>query len=136
MSSFFWGWFIVKFWLKWILSSTKEMTLEKALFPSSTPWQSLNCHLVGTVMVEIATLGFQMFSLIIIFLGRTNVNLPLICPTLRKMLSIRVIWKVTLSLGLLSPSIPFLSGIGKLMKFYQISVWNAETRHLMHKVQE
>jgi hypothetical protein len=42
----------------------------------------------------------------------------------------------TLSLGLLSPSIPSFSGICKVRKFYWISVWIAETQHLMHKVPE
>ncbi len=41
----------------------------------------------------------------------------------------------TLFLGLLWPPFPsFRGGICKVRKSYQISVWNAETHHLMHKV--
>jgi hypothetical protein len=39
---------------------------------------------------------------------------------------IRDIRKVTLSLGLLSPTNPSFSNICKVRKFYQISLWNAE----------
>ncbi len=41
--------------------------------------------------------------------------------------------KFTLSLGLLSPPNPSFSGIRKGRTFYEISVWNAESQHLMHK---
>ncbi len=43
----------------------------------------------------------------------------------------RDIRKFTLSLGLLSPSIPSFSGKSKVKKFDQTSVWNAETQYEM-----
>ncbi len=50
----------------------------------------------------------------------------------------RVFLKVTpvftLSLGLLSPPIPYLSEVRKVREFYSIWIWNAETQHSVHKV--
>jgi hypothetical protein len=45
-------------------------------------------------------------------------------------------WVIKLSVKLpsLSNRIPSFSGISKVRKFYYISLWNAETQHLMHKV--
>ncbi len=43
--------------------------------------------------------------------------------------------KLSVKSSSLSPLVTSFNGIRKVRKFYKIWVWNAETQHLMHKVQ-